>query len=116
MSEKKDNFTLNLFGTDVDFSAIATDNVPEADITGDIWEEKLSFLMLWKNPAGLSEYENRQNMQKDPCGDCEMKNIAQPQYFIPECRKGHGRVEYVEACERKNNLIINMRNILICHA
>lgn len=44
--QQKEDYMINLFGTDVDFSAIAADNVPEKDISGEIWEEKLSFLMF----------------------------------------------------------------------
>lgn len=90
---------INLFGTEVDFSAIATDNVPEVDISDDILEEKLSFLMLWKNPSGLTFYENRPKC--NPCRDCEINYMNNPKCFVPECRNGHSFVEYVEPCERK---------------
>ena len=101
MSEKKDNFTLNLFGTDVDFSAIATDNVPEADITGDIWEEKLSFLMLWRTPDGLSIYNGRPT--NNPCDECERSFQNSAWECIPECRRINGLIMggYVMPCDRK---------------
>ena len=42
MSKENANYFISLSGTEVDFSGIATDNVPEVDIGDDILEEKLS--------------------------------------------------------------------------
>lgn len=99
MNNNNKNFILNLFGSDVDFSAIATDNVPELDITADIWEEKLSFLMLWKDPEKLSYYDNRTS--ESPCGKCWDAFNHNPKHFVPHCRNGHNWVEFVEPCEKK---------------
>lgn len=52
MSEEIKNDILNLFGTDVDFSAIATDNIPLFDLQHIILEEKASFLLYKKEVFG----------------------------------------------------------------
>ena len=103
MSNEKQNYILNLFGTDVDFSAIATDDVPELDISDEIWEEKLSFLMLWRNPAGLSVYSGRPDNNINPCDECEISFQNSAWEYIPECRnvKGQTKGGYVVPCERK---------------
>lgn len=103
MSNEKQNYILNLFGTDVDFSAIATDDVPELDISDEIWEEKLSFLMLWKNPAGLSVYNGRPTENINPCDECERSFQNSAWEYIPECRNAKGQTKggYVVPCERK---------------
>ena len=63
MNNNNKNFILNLFGSDVDFSAIATDNVPEENITERILEEKASILLYKKELSGkLQEYMHETKM------------------------------------------------------
>lgn len=60
MSNKKEDYMINLFGTDVDFSVIVTDDVPEIDITDRILEEKASLLLYRRKETGaIREYMNK---------------------------------------------------------
>lgn len=108
MSENKTKHFVNLSGTEVDFSGVATDSVPEVDISDDILEEKLSYLMLWQNPSYFSVYTNRP--AKDPCWDCENYKESNPRYFIPDCRNGHNSIEYVEPCDKKRQFLYPYEN------
>ena len=108
MSENKTKYFVNLSGTEVDFSGVATDSVPEVDISDDILEEKLSYLMLWRNPSYFSVYTNRP--AKDPCWDCENSKESNPRLFTPDCRSGHNLIEYVDPCDKKRQFLYPYEN------